>query len=283
MSSSIPGSSASGSSADHADGLVLVTGGAGTLGTMVVDRLRDRGRTVRVVSRRGSGPRDDVEYVAGDLETGSGVADAVAGVDTIIHCAGSQKGDGEKARRLVEAARAAGIRHLVYISVAGADRIPVHSKTDHAMFEYFAQKREGELVIEKSGIPFTTLRATQFFELVLPVAESVAKLPVVPLPKKLRVQPIAANEVAGRLVALAEGAPAGYVPELGGPRVYTSHELVREYLRSEGRHRLIMSVGLPGGAAKAVLHDAIISKGAERGTATWEEFLAHRRAAAVGA
>ncbi|MHA7985161.1 SDR family oxidoreductase [Rathayibacter sp. CAU 1779] len=284
MTSSTLGSSAADSFADGSpSGLVLVTGGAGTLGTMVVDRLCDRGRTVRVVSRRGSGPRNDVEYVAGDLETGSGVADAVAGVDTIIHCAGSQKGDGEKARQLVAAARAAGVRHLVYISVAGADRIPVRSKTDHAMFEYFAQKREGELVIEKSGIPFTTLRATQFFELVLPVAESVAKLPVVPLPKKMRVQPIAAAEVADRLVALAEAAPAGYVPELGGPRVYTSHELVREYLKAEGRHRLMMSVGLPGGAAKAVLHDAIISRGDARGTATWEEFLAHRQAAVVGA
>lgn len=254
-------------------GLVLVTGGAGTLGSLVVDRLRERGRSVRVVSRRGSGPRDDVEYVAGDLETGEGVADAVAGVDVVVHCAGSQKGDGEKARRLVAAAKQAGIRHLVYISVAGADRVPVHSRTDHAMFEYFAQKREGELVIERSGIPFTTLRATQFFTLVYPVAQSVAKLPIVPLPKRMHVQPVAAEEVADRLVALAEGEPAGYVPEFGGPRVYNTHELIRAYLRSVGRRRWIVSVGLPGKAAKAVLHGAIVSKGQERGTATWEEYL----------
>lgn len=267
MSSSTPGST----------GLVLVTGGAGTLGSLVVDRLRGHGRAVRVVSRRGAGPRDDVEYVAGDLDTGKGVADAVAGVDTVVHCAGSQKGDGQKAHNLVSAARKAGVRHLVYISVAGADRIPVRSRADHAMFEYFAQKREGEIAIEGSGIPFTTLRATQFFELVLPVAESVAKLPVVPLPKKMRVQPIAAAEVADRLVELAEGAPAGYVPELGGPRVYTTHELIRGYLKAEGRHRWVMSVGLPGGAAKAVSHDAIISNGEVRGTQTWEQFLERRR------
>ena len=276
LGSDIDGPGIHASHGDRRSGIVLVTGGSGTLGALVVDRLRDHGHAVRVVSRRGSGPRDDVEYVSGDLDTGEGVADAVAGVDLIVHCAGAQKGDGEKARQLVEAARREGVRHLVYISVAGADRVPVHSKTDHAMFEYFAQKRVGELVIERSGIPFTTLRTTQFFTLVYPVAQSVAKLPIVPLPKRLHVQPVAAEEVADRLVALAEGEPAGYVPEFGGPRVYDSHELVRAYLRSVGRRRWIVSVSLPGKAAKAVLHDAIVSTGSERGTATWEEYLAAR-------
>ncbi|GAB3807475.1 NAD(P)H-binding protein [Humibacter antri] len=275
MTASTP-DTADSSDSDRPSRIVLVTGGAGTLGALVVDRLRERGHAVRVVSRRGSGPRADVEYVSGDLETGEGVADAVAGVDVVVHCAGSQKGDGDKARQLVGAARRAGIRHLVYISVAGADRIPVHSKTDHAMFEYFAQKREGELVIERSGIPFTTLRATQFFTLVHQVAQSAAKLPIVPLPKRMHVQPVAAEEVADRLVALAEGEPAGYVPEFGGPRVYATHELIRAYLRSAGRRRWIVSVGLPGKAAKAVLHGAIVSTGEERGTATWEEYLRAR-------
>jgi uncharacterized protein YbjT (DUF2867 family) len=269
MTSSIPGQNPS-------LGLVLVTGGAGTLGSLIVDRLRDRDHAVRVVSRRGSGPRDDVEYVAGDLDTGDGVADAVAGAHVVVHCAGSQKGDGEKARQLVTAARDAGVRHIVYISVAGADRVPVRSRIDHAMFEYFAQKREGELAIERSGIPFTTLRATQFFTLVYPVAQSVAKLPIIPLPKRMHVQPVAAEEVADRLVALAEGEPAGYVPEFGGPRVHDAHELIRAYLRSVGRRRWIVSVGLPGKAAKAVLHDAIVSTGSERGTATWEDYLKAR-------
>jgi uncharacterized protein YbjT (DUF2867 family) len=266
---------------DSRQGLVLVTGGAGTLGSLVVDRLREHGRTVRVVSRRGSGPRDDVEYVSGDLDSGAGIAEAVAGVDTIVHCAGSQKGDGEKARHLVDAARAAGVRHVVYISVVGADRVPVESRTDHAMFEYYAQKREGELVIERSGIPFSTLRATQFFSLVHLVAQSLSRSPIIPLPKRMRVQPVAAEEVADRLVQLAEGAPAGYVPEFGGPRVYGTHELMRSYLRSAGKRRWMLSVGLPGKPAKAVLHDAIITEGGDRGTGTWEEYLRSREPAAA--
>ncbi|GAB3394027.1 NAD(P)H-binding protein [Humibacter soli] len=262
--------------ADSGTGLVLVTGGAGTLGSLVVELLRRHGHPVRVVSRRGTGPRDDVEYLKGDLDTGEGIQDAVAGVATVVHCAGSQKGDGDKARNLVAAARTAGVRHLVYISVAGADRIPVHSRADHAMFEYFAQKREGELAIESSGIPFTTLRATQFHTLAFVVAEAAAKLPVIPLPKRMRVQPVAAEEVAERLVALAEGEPAGYVPEFGGPEVHTSHELERAYLKRVGKRRWIVSIGLPGKGAKAVLSDAILSNGAERGVQTWEQYLQGR-------
>ncbi|MGA0567497.1 SDR family oxidoreductase [Rathayibacter sp. KR2-224] len=262
--------------------LILVTGGAGALGSLVVDRLRERGHRVRVVSRRGTGQRDDVEYVSGDLDTGEGVADAVAGAGIVVHCAGSQKGDGEKARRLVEAARTAGVRHIVYVSVAGANRIPVKSKTDHAMFEYFAQKREGELVIERSGIPFTTLRATQFDTLVFPVMQSMAKLPVIPLPKRMRVQPVAADEVADRLVALAEGSPAGYVAEFGGPRVYTTHELMRSYLRQAGLRRWVISVRLPGKAARAVQHDAILSNGPVRGEGTWEQYLQRKLAVPSG-
>lgn len=254
-------------------GLVLVTGGSGTLGTLVVDRLREHGHAVRVVSRRGAGPRSDVEYVTGDLDTGAGVEDALAGVITVVHCAGSQKGDGDKARRLVAAARTAGVQHIAYISVAGADRIPVRSRVDHAMFEYFAQKREGEIVIEESGIPFSTLRATQFHTLAFTVAEFAAKSPVIPLPKKMRVQPVAVEEVADRLVALAEGEPAGYVPEFGGPEAHSTHELERAYLRRAGKRRWIVSIGLPGAGAKAVSHDAILSTGAERGVQTWEQYL----------
>ena len=138
-------------------------------------------------------------------------------------------------------------------------------------------------MIERSGIPFSTLRATQFFSLVHLVAQSLSRWPIVPLPKRMRVQPVAAEEVDDRLVQLAEGAPAGYVPEFGGPRVYGTHDLMRAYLRSAGRRRWLVSVGIPGRAAKAVLHDAIIAEGADRGTRTWEEYLQSRRPVAAEA
>ncbi|MGH3338769.1 MAG: SDR family oxidoreductase, partial [Propionibacteriaceae bacterium] len=143
---------------------VLVTGGTGTLGRQVVPRLRDAGREVRVLSRHSRSAGDGIELVTGDLATGEGIDAAVDGVETIVHLAGSAKGDDHKTRNLVRAAARAGVGHLVYISVVGADRIPVVSGVDRAMFGYFASKRVAEKVVEDSGLPWTTLRATQFHE-----------------------------------------------------------------------------------------------------------------------
>src|SRR5688500_13343884 len=96
---------------------ILVTGGTGTLGPLVVARLRAAGRDVRVLSRSHHESTDGIEYVTGDLATGVGIEAAVAGIETIVHLAGSAKGDEDKARNLVQAASRAGATHLVYISV----------------------------------------------------------------------------------------------------------------------------------------------------------------------
>src|ERR687893_426676 len=107
------------------------------------------------------------------LATGEGIEAAVDGIETIVHLAGSAKGDEDKARHLVRVAARAGAPHLVYISVVGAERIPVVSAVDRAMFGYFASKRAAEKVIEDSGLPWTTLRATQFHDLILTVARQL--------------------------------------------------------------------------------------------------------------
>ncbi len=214
---------------------ILVTGGTGTLGRQVVPRLRDAGYDIRVLSRRGRADEDGIRYLTGDLATGEGVEPAVDGVETIIHCAGTSKGDEVKTRQLVRAASQAGARHLVYISVVGADRIPVASGLDRAMFGYFASKLAAEKVIADSGLPWTALRATQFHDLTLLTIRQLARLPVVPVPAGWRVQPVDAGEVAARLVELALGPPAGLVPDLGGPRVYELAALVRGYLRARGK------------------------------------------------
>src|SRR4030095_6618206 len=119
---------------------ILVTGGTGTLGRHVVARLRDAGRDLRVLSRHSRQGGKDVEFVTGDLATGEGIEAAVEGAEIIVHCAGTAKGDGDKARDLVRAAWGAGARHLGYISCGGADRPPVTSRIDRAMFGYFESK-----------------------------------------------------------------------------------------------------------------------------------------------
>src|SRR3989449_10986250 len=161
---------------------ILVTGGTGTLGRLVVPRLLDAGCTVRVLSRRSREAGEGIEFVTGDLATGVGIAAAVEGAEIIVHCAGSSKGDEDKALNLVRAASRAGARHLVYISVVGADRIPVLSGVDRAMFGYFGSKLAAERLVADSGLPWTTLRATQFHDLFLMTARQMARLPLVPIP-----------------------------------------------------------------------------------------------------
>ena len=255
---------------------ILVTGGTGMLGRLVVPRLRDAGGKVRVLSRRAREAADGVEFVPGDLDTGEGIDAAVAGTEVIVHCAGSQKGDGDKARTLVRAASRAGAPHLVNISVVGADRIPVASRVDRAMFGYFGAKLDAERVIAGSGLPWTTLRATQFYDLLLMVARPMARLPVIPVPAGVKFQPVDAAEVAARLAELALGPPAGLVPDLAGPRVYPMAELLRGYLRAAGKRRLLVPVWLPGQAARAVRAGANLAPDRAVGHRTWEDFVTER-------
>jgi uncharacterized protein YbjT (DUF2867 family) len=254
---------------------ILVTGGTGTLGRLVVQRLWDTGCDVRVLSRRSREAEDSIEFVTGDLATGEGIEPAVDGAGTIVHCAGSSKGDEDKARNLVQAASQAGAEHLVYISVVGADRIPIGSLVDRAMFGYFGSKLVAERIVADSGLPFTTLRATQFHDLILTVAQQMAKLPVVPVPAGFRFQPVEADEVAARLVELTLGEPAGRVPDMGGPWVYGAAELLRGYLRATQR-RLIVPVWLPGRAAREFRAGGNLAPEQAVGHRSWEEFLAER-------
>jgi uncharacterized protein YbjT (DUF2867 family) len=252
---------------------VLVTGGTGTLGRLLVPRLREAGHEVRVLSRKGDG----AGVVTGDLSTGEGVREAVAGADVVVHCAGSAKGDGEKARNLV-AALPGGVRHLVYISVVGADRVPIESGIDRAMFGYYGAKHAGEQAVIGSGLPWTILRATQFHDLVLATVRQLTKLPVVPVPG-VRFQPVETAEVAERLAGLALGAPAGLVPDLAGPRVYPFRDLVRGYLDARHKHRALVPVRAPGKAARAMRDGANLAPDRAVGHRTWEDFLAERAAA----
>jgi uncharacterized protein YbjT (DUF2867 family) len=255
---------------------ILVTGGTGTLGRQLVRRLRDAGHDVRVLSRRAHQPADGVEFVTGDLLADVGVGPAVDGAGVIVHCAGGRKDDDVATANLVKAASHSGRPHLVYISVVGADRIPVVSGVDRMMFSYFAYKRAAERVVSESGLPWTTLRATQFHDLMLTVAEAMAKLPVIPVPKGMRFQPVDTGEVADRLAQLAVDSPAGLVPDMAGPRVYGTAELIREYLTARRLNRRLVSVPIPGQAAGAIRAGANIDPDRAVGHRTWEDFLADR-------
>jgi uncharacterized protein YbjT (DUF2867 family) len=255
---------------------ILVSGGTGTLGRLIVSRLRATGRKVRVLSRHSHPSQEGIEFVVGDLATGEGIETAVKGAEIIVNCAGSGQGDEDKALNLIRAASRVGARHLVHISVVGADRVPVVSGVDRAMFGYFASKLAAEHVVADSGLPWTTLRATQFHDLILLVVQQMTKLPVIPLPAGFQVQPVDADEVAARLVELALGTPAGLVPDLAGPKVYSAAELLQSYLQASHQHRLIIPIWLPGKAAHAFRSGANLAPARAVGHRTWEQFLADR-------
>jgi len=249
---------------------ILITGGTGTLGREVVPLLREAGRDLRVLSRSSREPGDGVTYVTGDLLTGEGVEAAVAGAGVVLHLAGGAKGDDVATRNLAAAASRAGVRHLVYVSVIGADRVPL---------AWFRSKLAAEQAVAGSGVPWTTLRAAQFHGLVFMVVEKMARLPVLPVPGGLRFEPVDARDVAGRLADLTLGEPAGLVPDLAGPHVYTLGELAGGYLETRGKRRLRVPVRIPGKPGRAYrAGDNLAPEGAEIGKRTWEEFLAERPA-----
>jgi uncharacterized protein YbjT (DUF2867 family) len=215
-----------------------------------------------------------VEYVTGDLGTGDGVQEAVGDMEIVVHLAGGVKGDDEKARHLTQAVSRARVRHLIFISVVGADRIPVVSGVDRAMFGYYAAKLAAERLVAESGVPWTTVRATQFHEFIVQVGEQLAKLPVLMSWGGVRFQPVDGAEVADHMVDLSLGGPSGLVPDFGGPQTYDMADLMRDYLRARGQHRLILPIRMPGRAARAMRNGGNLTPERAVGRRSWEDFIA---------
>lgn len=244
---------------------LLVTGGTGTIGRRVVPLLRDAGREVRVLTRH---PREDapgVEHVAGDTVSGRGLAAAFAGVDTVLHLAGGARGDDVAAARVVEAARVAGVRHLVLISVIGADAMPIG---------YFRAKAAAEATIAGSGVPWSIVRVAQLHEFVLPVVRGMARLPLLPVPGGLRFEPVHVDEVAAVLARVALSEPAGRLPDLAGPEVLDVRQLADALVDARGgRRRSGLPIRIPGAVGRAYRAGANLADGPQRGGRSWREFL----------
>ncbi|MFJ2868139.1 SDR family oxidoreductase [Kitasatospora sp. NPDC087314] len=249
-------------------GTVLVTGATGTLGREVVRLLVARGVAVRALSRRARSGGDGVEWVVGDLVTGAGIAGAVAGVEVVVDCATTVgRKDVAAVRTLAAEAGRAGVRHLLYVSIVGIDRVPI---------PYYRAKLACERVVRESGPGWTVLRATQFHELLLRVFDGSARLPVFPVPGGVRIQPVDVREVAARVVELVGEKPVGYAPEVGGPRVWSYRELAEAYLRAAGRRRVLLPVRVPGTVGRALRAGGNLTPERAVGRGTFEEALVER-------
>ncbi len=144
------------------------------------------------------------------------------------------------------------------------------------MFGYFGAKHAAERLIAESDIPWSTLRATQFHDLTFKTLEQLARMPVMPTFSGFSFQPIDSGEVADRLVELALADPAGLVPAMGGPRVYSMDDLARSYLAATGRRRAIVPMPVFGAAARAQKGGANLAPDRAVGRRTWEQFLAEK-------
>lgn len=210
---------------------VAVVGGTGLIGSRVVNRLRDHGAEVRVGSLR----------TGVDAYSGRGLVELFTGADVVVDATNMNRPayDYEQAhdffetctRNLLRAGQDTGIQHQLGVSMIGAHGIDS---------EFFRGKTAQERLLEDSPTPHTLLRTTMLHELVPRLVEHAATTHLVRLPP-VRVQPVAADEVATELVRLAVGAPLNGAYEVAGPDVHFLDELARQVLDAVGDRRRVMA------------------------------------------
>jgi uncharacterized protein YbjT (DUF2867 family) len=274
---------------------ILVTGGNGGLGRALVARLQKSGHTVRVMSRspqpaganmtfapgragtmedRPAGAPPGVEWAQADLEAGSGLGPAVSDVAVIVHAATSPlrrawQVDVAGTRRLLEAARAASVAHVVHVSIVGIDRIP---------FAYYQAKVAGEAVVREAGIPYTILRATQFHSLIDGMLKPLRGWPIALTFTDFKFQPIDTGEVADRLCETVTRPPSGLLPDMGGPEVLSLGEMARIWFAAQGKRARLIGLPLPGAVGHAFRNGYNTCPDHRDGTVTWAEWVQRKYA-----
>jgi uncharacterized protein YbjT (DUF2867 family) len=249
---------------------VLITGGAGALGREMVNLLTPQGYTVRVMSRRSRPATQpaEIEWAQADLGMGTGISEAVAGVDTIVHAAtnflSSGKVDVAGTKRLLDTARDAGVSHVLYVSIVGIERNP---------FAYYQNKLKAEALVQESGIPWSIQRAVQFYPFIDVILRAGVHWPVALLPADFQFQPMDIREAAGRMVESVVAGPGGWLPDIGGPEVRTLGDLARSWMQSRGLRRSILRLPLPGKAAAAFRNGYNTCPEHKDGKIRWEEWL----------
>ena len=252
---------------------ILVTGGSGTLGRSVIAQLLAVGHQVRATSRRvrSGGEPARVEWFQSDLRTGSGLQTALEGVEVVVHCAtnpaASRRVDIQGTERVLEGARAASVEHFIFPSIVGIDSHP---------FRYYRAKLAAEKLVERLGLPWTILRATQFHSLVDQFLTAQSRLPWIFVLSGLRFQSVNVDEVAARLVRCVAEGPGGAQPDVGGPEVLSAAVMAERWLVSRGLRKRVMQVYLPGRTAAAFRRGDNLLKQGVQGRITWDEWLRDR-------
>src|SRR3954447_24467147 len=209
---------------------IVVIGGSGLIGKKLVPILRDRGHEAVPAS-----PSSGVNTL-----TGESLFESLAGADVVVDVSNSPSWADSavmgffdtSTRNLLAAEKAAGVGHHVALSVVGADRMPNSG--------YMRAKVNQEKLIEAGGVPYTIVRATQFFEFLGGIAESGAEGDTVRL-STAPMQPLAADDVAAALADGAVGAPLNATVELAGPEAMSIAEFVGRYMAATGDKRAVIA------------------------------------------
>jgi uncharacterized protein YbjT (DUF2867 family) len=207
---------------------IVVIGGSGLIGAKLVKNLRQHGHEV-VAASRASGV---------NTLTGEGLAEALAGAQVVVDVANSPSFEDKAVleffetagRNILAAEAAAGVQHHVALSVVGTDRMLASG--------YFRAKLAQENLIKAAKIPYTIVRATQFFEFVDGIAQAATSGETVRLPPAL-MQPIVSDDVAAALADVAVEKPLNGTVDLAGPDKISMDELIRQFLAAKSDPRQV--------------------------------------------
>src|SRR5258708_3754791 len=223
---------------------VMVTGGTGWLGRAVGPRVLADGREVRVRTRRPAAQVPEGAWrVAGDLARGDGLDAAVTGAEVVVHLATQPfrpaRVDVGGTKILIDAIRrCGGGPHLVYVSIVGVDKIS---------WPYYERKRQAEVLVAGSGLPYTIQRATQFHDLVLMAMASAARAPFLVVPAGTSCQPVDVADVAERLTQIVRSGPVSrFRADLGGPQILDPADLAPDRLPTLRTRPPMRPVRVPG-------------------------------------
>jgi uncharacterized protein YbjT (DUF2867 family) len=209
---------------------IVVIGGTGLIGKKLVNKLTAKGHEVIAAA-----PSTGV-----DILTGTGLAEAFNGAQAVVDVSNSPSFEEAavlnffetSTRNIVAAEKAAGVAHFVALSVVGADRLGSGG--------YMRGKIVQESLIKASGVPFTIVRATQFFEFLGPIADTATQGDTVRLPSGL-MQPMAADDVAAALADVVLGKPANDIIEVAGPERLPMAEFGRKVLAAKHDPRTVIA------------------------------------------
>jgi uncharacterized protein YbjT (DUF2867 family) len=244
---------------------IVAIGGSGLIGSKLCKKLAERGHQVLSAS-----PKSGVNTV-----TGEGLTEAVTGAQVVVDVSNAPSWDDAEVmkffdtstRNVLAAETKAGVRHHVALSVVGTDRLQESG--------YFRAKLVQEKLIAASGVPYTIVQATQFFEFLGGIAQSSTDGQAVRLPSAL-MQPMSAEDVAAGVADYALGPPLYRIVEIAGPEAMGIDEAVRRYLTATGdAHRVITDAGARYYGINVSERSLLPDKAAWCGATRLDDWLTH--------